>query len=187
MSSTNLNSVGFKSRKAAQVASYFAAFEDQGVDKLKLMKLIYLAEREFLSQYSHPMLYDEFYSLRHGPICTNTLNGIDGYIDKTVWTKFIGQNYSKVHSLVGTFREQYDELSDAEIDVLAGVWNSFGWMSTSQIRNYTHEHCPEYTEVQSGRMPISYKEVFEALGEPNADELEDAIMQYRHTENMLRA
>ena len=55
--------VGFKSRKAAQMAAFFAvksAMPNHGmIEKLKLIKLIYFSEREHLKQYRLPMLFDE--------------------------------------------------------------------------------------------------------------------------------
>ncbi len=71
-------SAGFRSQKTAQICAFFASRNRSPIDKLKLIKLIYFSEREFLSKYNNSMLFDEFYSLPHGPICSNALNGING-------------------------------------------------------------------------------------------------------------
>ncbi len=176
------------SRKAAQICAYFAKQSGESIEKLKLIKLIYLAEREFIKRYGHPMLYDEMFSLPHGPVCSNTLNGINGEIDQENWAEFIDKrNNRDISSLIDAQRNELDEISDAEMDVLDAIWESFGWMSAPQIRNYTHKNCPEYTELQRGRLPISYKEIFEAIGEPNPAELEDDIMQFRRAQSILLA
>ena len=47
-------------------------------------------------------------------------------------------------------------------------------MTASQIRNYTHDNCPEYTETE-GRVPISYKQILNAVGAEDADELASDI------------
>jgi len=65
---------GFQSRKAAQIAASFAIKSGGRIEKLKLIKLIYLSERQFASDHDRPMLYDEFYSLKDGPICSSSLN-----------------------------------------------------------------------------------------------------------------
>lgn len=180
--------VGYMSRKAAQICAYFAKLSGESIEKLKLIKLIYLAEREFLKRHGHPMLWDEMFSLPHGPICSNTLNGINGELDQKDWSEFIVRLSNRdVSSLIEAKRDQLDEISNAELDVLNGVWESFGWMSAPQIRNYTHKNCPEYTELEQGRLPISYKDVFEALGEPNAAELEDDIVELRRAQSILLA
>lgn len=179
-------SVGFKSRKAAHIAAFFSSKESNGIDKLKLIKLIYLAERDFISQYLFPMLYDEFYSFKDGPVCSNTLNGINGNIDKEIWAKFILLTGRKVAPVNRFERDDFDEISDAELEVLEAVWTSFGWMSTTQIRDYVHKHCPEYTEISNGRIPISYNDVLKALGEENPDFLDDEIKSFRKAESILR-
>jgi len=48
---------------------------------MKLIKLIYLSERESVRSRGRPMIFDEFYSLKDGPISLNALNGINGNTD----------------------------------------------------------------------------------------------------------
>jgi len=61
--------VGFESRKAAQAAAYFTGLSKSRIDKLKLIKLIYLSEMESIDKRRRPMFFDEFYSMKAGPIC----------------------------------------------------------------------------------------------------------------------
>jgi uncharacterized phage-associated protein len=179
--------VGFRSRKGAQVAAFFAAKECP-IEKLKLIKLIYLSEREFVSEYGEPMLYDELFSLQHGPICFSCLNAIDGKTEEQIWGKYIKRDGSKNILAKKTFeREELDELSDAEFDILNSIWESFGFMTASQIRNYTHKNCPEYTEIERGRVPISYRDILKALGDEDADDIEDRIGVVRRSEAILSA
>jgi uncharacterized phage-associated protein len=169
--------VGFDSQKAAQIAAFFAA-QQPNIEKLKLIKLIYLAEREFVARHGHPMLYDELYSLKDGPICSSALNGINGEIDRDYWSKFIALHGRNVATVRPIKRDDLDEISDAELNVLEETWKKFGPLSVGQIRQWTHDHCPEYTEVKSGRVPISYSDLPQAVGEHDTDALEDNI---RHT------
>ncbi len=118
------------------------------------------------------MLFDEFYSLPHGPICSATLNGIDGVIHEDVWDQFIVRNGNEILPVRRFRREDLDELSDAEIAVCNRIWTRFGKLSASQIRNYSHRKCLEYTEIDKGRIPISCREVLEALENPNAEEID---------------
>lgn len=178
--------VGFKSDKAAQIAAFFAAHQP-GIEKLKLIKLIYLAERAFLAQHGHPMLYDELFSMKDGPVCSAALNGINGRIDTDKWTKFISMKSNRyVKANLGADRDLLDEVSDAELAVLNNIWDEFGHMSASQIRKWTHDNCPEYTEIDHGRVPISYASVFKALGENQlASELEKRINYSRKVDSLL--
>src|SRR5260370_23958324 len=133
--------VGFKSKKAAQLAAYFAVKSSGTIEKLKLIKLIYLTERRFIKNHRHPMLYDELYSLPHGPICSSTLNGIDGVIHCEIWSDYIARNGNVVVSLKKFGRKDFDELSDAEITVVDRIWRRHGEKTSSQLRNYSHQYC----------------------------------------------
>src|ERR1700730_721904 len=152
--------LGFRSRKAAQVSAVFLARAGGRMDKLKLIKLLYLTERESLAKRGRPIFYDEFYSLKDGPICSNALDCLNGQSDKDVWSAYVRKEGSKDMLLVA---ECDDEISRSDRDILQSVWEQFGWMNTNQVRQWTHLHCPEYTEVASGRLPIDYTQIARAL------------------------
>lgn len=179
--------IGFRSQKAAQIAVFFVGQCGGTTEKLKLAKLIYLAEREFISRYGQPMLYDELYSLPHGPICSSSLDGIRRGTGNKLWATFFDREGKNIILKKRIKRDDLDEVSDAELGVAKDVWESFGWMTSAQIWKYTHKHCPEYTEVTSGRLPISYKDVLTALRVPNASYLADRIDETRRIESIFSA
>ncbi|TSE11661.1 DUF4065 domain-containing protein [Mesorhizobium intechi] len=179
---------GFKSRKAAQVSAFFALKEDGIIDKLKLIKLIYFSERKFLSENHIPILWDEFYSLFNGPICSGTLNGINGVIHVDIWSEFVARNGNQVVALKKFGRSDFDEISNAEWAAIEYIWKELGSKTTSQLRNYSHSHCPEYTQVPEGeRLPISYRDILEAFGDQTADSVEREINSARRAESALAA
>ena len=177
--------VGFRSRKAAQLAAFFALKAGGSIEKLKLIKLIYLTERRFLQDHEIPMLFDELYSLPHGPICSSTLNGIDGVIHEEVWEQYIARNGNEISPVRRLERGNLDELSDAEVEIAGRIWTRFRGMTASQLRNYSHQRCPEYTEINKGQIPISYRDVLEALGNPDAEEIDRKISDLRRAESIL--
>jgi len=177
--------VGYRSRKAAQLCAWFAVRAGGQIEKLKLIKLIYLTEREHLSTFDDSMLLDELYSLPNGPICSSTLNGINGVIHTDVWDEFILRNGNIVVAMKAFSREELDDISEEEIGLAEKIWAKFGCMSSSQIRNYTHKNCPEYRELEVGRFPISYRDVLEAVGSENAVQIENEIADLRQAENIL--
>ena len=177
--------IGFRSRKAVQLCAWFAIQNAGTIEKLKLIKLIYLTEREHLSMYEDSMLFDELYSLPHGPICSGTLNGIDGRIHAEIWDSFIARNGNIVVAMRTFARSDLDDLSDNELQLAQKVWSQFCGMSASQIRNYTHDNCPEYTEISSGRIPIKFEDVLRAVGSDNARFVESEIASLRREEMVL--
>jgi uncharacterized phage-associated protein len=177
--------IGFRARKAAQMCAYFALKSEGIIEKLKLIKLVYLSEREFLADYRTPMLFDELYSLPHGPICSSTLNGINGAVNEEIWSDYIARNGNLVIAIKKFNRDELDEISAAEIECLDKMWKRLGHMTASQLRNFSHDNCPEYTEVEKGRIPISYAEVLRALGDGAAEEVEEEIHEIRRAESVL--
>lgn len=175
---------GFRSAKAAQIAAHFVSRSGGQIAKLKLAKLIYLAEREHLKRFDRPMTMDECYSLPHGPICSSSLNGIDGKLgDDGEWTRVRAYGRDQVHgNTVG--REDLDEITNAEFRVLEHVWDQFGGMTAARIRTWTHdpENVPEYVEVTKSRLPITYEQILRALGKKDAAAIAADIDQSRHLE-----
>jgi uncharacterized phage-associated protein len=179
--------VGFDSAKAAQAAAYFALRSGGKIEKLKLVKLLYLAEREAMAALDHPMFYDEFYSLKDGPVCSNALNGINGVTDTGTWSAYIIRNGNILVPTHKMEREEFDEISNAEMSILEQLWERFARSTSAEIRRYTHDHCAEYEEVFRGRRPISYLAVFQALGKSDPEGLVESVEEVRRVESVLSA
>ena len=179
--------VGFKSEKAAQVTAYFLGCAGGSGEKLKLVKLLYIVERESARLRGRPMLYDEYYSLPHGPVCSSSLNGINGGLDKEIWAKYIAKHGQKDVYLVSgaSAEENLDQLSHSDLSILKTVWNQFGWMTASQLRNWTHRNCSEYTEIDRGRLPITLSQIATAVGLTDVAQFQSSVSEHRSSEAMF--
>lgn len=157
----------YNERKAAQIAAFMLAKEGGRMPHLKLMKLLYLAEREALNLFGMPMIGDRIVAMPHGPVLSMTLNLMDGDVESVEggWESWISDKENHELSVIGEVTPgSLDELSAADIDVLESTWLRFGHMTKWQIRDYTHKHCTEWADPHGSSVPISYEEVFEALG-----------------------
>lgn len=141
---------------------------------LKLVKLMYLSERESLRLYGDVLTGDRFVSMPHGPVLSLTLNHIDDEAPSAAngWDTWIGDKANHTVSLLrAADRDSLDELSDDDLGILSKVWDEFGWMTKYQIRDYTHKNCPEWQDPDGSSVPIAYADVMRALGmETNAAE-----------------
>ncbi|NTV67614.1 MAG: SocA family protein [Chlorobaculum sp.] len=170
----------FNARKAAQVAAFFALKEGGDINVLKLTKLVYLADRRHMELYDYPILDDELVSMPHGPVNSMTYNFINGYHEDAGWNKFISDRTEHKVGLTSSISlEQLDELSKAELDTLDQIWQKFGAMEPFQLRDWTHENCPEWEDPHGSSNPIPYERVFKYLGKKNAEELENEIRENR--------
>lgn len=157
---------GYNVRKAAQVAAFFAKKQGGAIGVLKLVKLIYLADREFIGRYDAPILYDKLVSMDHGPVDSITYDFINGTNEHPDWDRLISDRAGYSIGLVnGALSiDDLSELSAAELRVMSDVWNKFGGMDKYAVRDYTHHNCPEWRDPHGSSEPIPYERLFESLG-----------------------
>ena len=140
--------------KAAHVAAAFVLRGGRGeMSKLKLMKLMYLAERESLRRRGFPMVYDSLACLPHGPVLRGTLDLTEHKARSSNWRAMFAQESparGPVKLVAGVTEDDLDSLSENDLDVIDAVWTEFGHLSAGWLRSYTHT-LPEYREPQRGR------------------------------------
>jgi uncharacterized phage-associated protein len=165
----------FKEPKVAQVAAYFLHRAGGSLPHVKLMKLMYLADREALGAHNSTISDDTAYSMRLGPVLSRTLDMMGGHFDGE-WSEWITP---KANWQVGLQKEVsedcLDELSDAEMHVLQTVYDKFGGWDKGKLIDYTHG-LKEWKDPGLGRIPITPKDIFEAMGK-DEEEIE-ARLQY---------
>ena len=159
----------FNEKKAAQVAAFFLIQANAGLSILKLMKLMYLAERLSFENYGEGLVGDRLVSMPHGPVLSITHNYMNGELTSAAdgWDSWISDraehslslNDAKRHATV----DDLLELSDADIGVLGTTWQQFGGMSGWQLREYTHSHCPEWQDPDGSMIPMKPEDLFKAL------------------------
>jgi len=157
----------YNERKAAQMAAFLLHKRGGRMSHLKLMKLLYLADREAMQRYGMPISGDRMVAMPHGPVLSMTLNHMDGDIKSSPggWDDWISDKENHELALARPVsREMLDELSEADLEVLEAVWARFGHMSRWQIRDLTHTHCPEWHDPNGSSLPIPYEDVFAAFG-----------------------
>ena len=185
---TKMTIPGYNIRKAAQVTAFFAIKQGGAIEVLKVAKLLYLADREFMSRYNFPILFDCFVSMPHGPVTSMTLNYINGMEEqRDHWEDFV---VGRAGNKVGVSRQdmsvdELDELSDAEVHVLEATWDQFGHMSSWAVRNYTHANCPEWEDPHGSSNPIPYERVLKFLHKENSAEIADEIESQRSLDKFL--
>lgn len=165
----------FNEQKAAQMAAFFLQQAGGRGNVLKLMKLLYLSDRESMNRYGEPITYDAMVAMKHGPVLSRVLECINGFqhSERGGWEDWVSDRENHNVSLKHTFeRDDLDELSDADIEVMASVWQQFGSMNEWKLSQYTHDYCSEWQDPNDSAVPIAYRDVFIALGK-NADVAND--------------
>ena len=160
----------FNEKKAAQAAAYFLFRSGKPLSVLKLMKLMYLAERRSFAKFGEPMMGDLLVSMDHGPVLSRTYNHMNGnrHSVEKGWEHWIadraGHDLALRHpKALRSPEKDLDQLSDADLSVLEDVWKKFGRMNQWKLRDYTHEHCPEWKDPEGSMIPMEPEEFFAAL------------------------
>jgi uncharacterized phage-associated protein len=116
------------------------------LDKVKLTKLLYIADRSHFLKNGRPITGDRQYALRFGPLASNCLDALNGMLctqDRDLVFEFLHVDNKKV---LLEKKPDTEILRQSEIDALNEAVESFGQMGTFELADYTHSF-PEYVEV----------------------------------------
>ena len=164
--------IGYREDKATQAAARLLQLGGGSLNLMKLVKLLYFAERRAVIEWGRPITFDELWSLKHGPILGATLENINSEPfpgSETYWQKYISPRSANHRvSFVGTVVPN-DQLSRAEERVLTEVFQEFGHLDQWQLRDYAHEHFPEWKDPGNSRFPIAIRDILLAEGYSESD------------------
>lgn len=154
----------FDFEKSLQAAAYLLQLEEGRMPYLRLLKLMYIAERELLAQTATPLTGDIYKATEHGPILSHVFDLIRGKGSRSAeWDGFIKRSGYAVKLVAGPGRGR---LSGDVIDKLAEVSERYRERGHWELRDLTHEF-PEWAKnvPASGSALIPLKDVLEAQGE----------------------
>ena len=157
----------FNQRKVAQMAAFLLDRGRGQMNYLKLMKLLYLADRESMRRHGEPISGDRYVSMDHGPVLSQTFNLIKGAVEfeEGGWNHWIADKADYEVSLRRKVSlDALDELSEADIEVLRDIHSKYGRMNVWKLRDHTHDRCPEWKDPRGSSIPIPYVDIFRALG-----------------------
>ncbi len=183
----------FNERKAAHMAAFFLGqLPEMRMPHLKLMKLLYLSDREAVRAFGWPISGDRLVSMPHGPVLSQTLNLMDGDVESHPggWEEWISDKENHELSLRQPLDIAFlDELAPAEIDVLKAVWDKFGAMGKWEIRDWTHQNCAEWVDPKGSSFPIQYDALARAVGfdDAAAQELAAQIQAEQEIDRLFAA
>lgn len=173
----------FDEKKLTQTTIFFLLqCDSKKINILKLMKLLYLSERKSFEMFHTPIVGDSLVSMNKGPVLSLTLDRINcGSRKKTYWDKFIDDKAHNDIALKNNIDLKSDddllELSENDIIVLKQIWFEFGDKSQWDLVDYTHDYCSEWRNPNGSVLPISYSDLFKALGfsQTLSDEIIDQL------------
>ena len=152
----------FDERKAAQAASILLERAGGSMEYLKLIKLLYLADRAALIETGSPITGDRYVSMKFGPVLSNVLNLIKqaGPREDSIWHRYVRrENFDAV--LVG--KAECDQLAEFDVDLLNDIFESYGNWRSWAVVNHTHA-LPEWTDPGETSIPIDPADILRYAG-----------------------
>jgi uncharacterized phage-associated protein len=161
----------FDYKKATQAINYLAQKEGGMIDKLKLIKLIYLADRYHLRRYGRPIINDTYLAMPLGPVGSSVkdIAEFSAFLaeeEKDYAGKYIA--VKKQDNIVVSVNDiDTDVFSKTDIEALDFVHKEFGELKPSKLVDITHEY-PEWEKFKNvleskttTREPMTYVDFFE--------------------------
>lgn len=162
---------GFDYKKAVQTLNFFAIKEGGHINKMKALKLIWLSDRLHLRMYARPIVNDQYWALKLGPIQSNTKD----LAEKEDFLSAEERSYRDQYLVPDEDRLQIQsirpletkEFAQTDLESLEEIYREFGNEDEWKLSDLSHEY-PEWLkfkdELETGkgsRFAMDYLDFFE--------------------------
>jgi uncharacterized phage-associated protein len=167
----------FNEQKATEAAVRLLHLRGGRMHYLKLLKLLYIADREALHRWGIPISHDNYVSMDHGPVLSQTYNLIrDG--GSRFWSEHISAPFDDYEIRLTGEPPHVMKLSVAEERLLDEIFERYGQLNRWDLVDETHKF-PEWKDPRGSSLPIDVRDILLALGEPE-EEIEATVAELEH-------
>lgn len=171
----NIQKPSFNQNKATALATCFLQLAGGILNKMKLIKLMYLVDRTSFCEVGQFVTNDDFYSLHYGPFLSHTSDLMDHQQEETtVWNSYISapQNYD-----VKLRRKSLEKiqafLSDYEIELAERIYAQYGQIPKWKLVELLHKTLPEWEDPGEGnRKLIDLQSILASCGKTKEEQKE---------------
>ena len=157
----------FDEMKATQAACYLLALNTGCMNYMKMIKLLYLADRQYITDWSNSITTDCYVSMDNGPVTSKIYDLIkDSRTDNgSYWASCIRtEGYDVI--LMKELGE-YDRLSPMEMEVISEVNNGFLSSSEWDVVKFCHENLSEWQNPSGSIIQITIEDIIRAVKPAN--------------------
>lgn len=165
----------FDEAKATQAAAYFLDMRGGQMHYIKLIKLLYLADREALLRWGALITTDRHASMDNGPVVSRILNLITEDRQKPIWSQYISAPLGEYEVRL-LKKAPTDRLSRAEEDLMRGIFDKYGYRNRWDLIDNVMHILPEWQDPKGSSIPISLRDILKAGGE-NEEEIRTVIRE----------
>jgi len=149
--------------RSLEASAYFLKLGGGTMEHIRLIKLLYIAERELLAEQASPLTGDIYKAMKNGPVLSTIYDIIqDKNWQSGEWHKFI---ISSGYSIELINDPGLDHLSSSIVTKLREVHARYSDKNTWEVVDATHEF-PEWTKHRpvAEPVPIRLEDILEAMG-----------------------
>lgn len=161
-------------KKATDAVSRLLNQSGGEAEYLRVIKLVYLADRDSIVRRGVPIVGGRYFSMRCGPTVGEVMNFAKRTLPADGWPEHISPMYG--YTLKLTAPSSYGSLSQSEIDILDGIVEEHASRSTTDLVKWCHQYCPEYERVYWGRKNIEVESILRAGGK-TADKIHRVVSE----------
>ena len=135
--------------KATQALNYFAISQTGNANKLKALKLVFFADRHHFRMFGRPIIGDNYYALKFGPVASGTKDIIDnstsGLADeeRKYADNYLKPTDNKLHNYRSIRKVDTSVFSKTDLISLDWSWQKFGKFKPFDLAELTHNY-PEW-------------------------------------------
>jgi hypothetical protein len=176
----------FETKKILQMIAYLLSLNNNEMNLLKLIKELYLIDRESIDQRDTSISGDVYFSLPHGPVLSATLNLLND-LDKdnrdNPFADFLETKQAQYYpDIVLKNNPGDDYLSIKDKQYIEKISKQFQKHSPMEIENYTHK-LPEWTDPKGSNIKIRFQDIMRAL-DKTEQEIIVAKQEYEQISNL---
>ena len=160
----------FDERKATEVSSLLLSLRGKRMHYMKLIKLLYLADREAILRWGIPITTDSYVSMDHGPVVSTIYDLIRRKIEGPIWARYISEPMGDNNKEVELIQDvRLSSLSRAEEKLVQEVFAKYGHWNRYRLRDYVLHKLPEWQDPEGTSLPITVADILRAGGEDHAE------------------
>ncbi len=153
----------FDERKATQAAGVLLSRHDGPMSYLRLIKLLYLADRQSLIETGSTITGDRFVSMKHGPVLSRCLELVKNAApqETSYWTQHIERDGKHTVALLADPGQ--GSLSEYQTTVLERIAERHREETDAEIVDHTHA-LPEWENPGRSARPINPAQILRFAG-----------------------
>jgi len=174
--------------RSLQAAAHLLKQADgQAMKYIHLLKLLYIADREYLAERGYPITGDRVLAMQYGPVLSNVYGLIKGEADQAEqWHQFI-QTLPKSRQVRLIEDPGVGDLSRASMSKLDDVFKLYGNMKPFRVVQLTHDYLEWQKHYRGCVTTIPWWSILRAQGaEEMQPFVEDQIRLQRHQEALQK-